>query len=57
MAEPGFDRLDRGVDLILLVDVELKRKAVLVMAGDDVVDLRLVARRRDDAVAALEQDE
>jgi hypothetical protein len=56
-AEAGLDRLDRRVDLIVLVDVECERKAVLVVAGDDVVDLRLVARRHDDAVAALKQDD
>ena len=52
-AEAGLGRLDRGVDLILLVDVEGERKAVLVVAGDNAVDLRFVARRHDDTVAAL----
>ena len=49
-------RLDRGVDLVLLVDVERQRQAGLVVARDNVLDLRLVARGHDDAVAALEQD-
>ena len=56
-AEASLGRLDRGVDLLLLVDVEREREAVLVVARDNVVDLRLVARRHDDAIAALEQDD
>jgi antitoxin VapB len=56
-AEPSFGRLDRGLDLILFVDVELKREAGLVMARDNVFDLGLVARRHDDAVAALKEDD
>ena len=56
-AEPSFGRLDRSVDLILLVDVERKRKAVLGVARDNVVDLGLVARRHDDTVAALEEND
>ena len=53
----GLGRLDRGVDLLLLVDVERKREAVLVMARDNVVDLGLVARGHDDAVAALKEND
>ncbi len=53
----GLGRLDRRGNLILFVDVELKRKAVLVVAGDNIVDLRLVARRHDDTVAALKEND
>ena len=56
-AEASLGRFDRGVDLTLLVDVERERKAILWVAGDNVLDFGLVARRGDDAVAALEKDE
>jgi antitoxin VapB len=56
-AEAGLGRLDRCVDLILLVNIERERKAILIMTGDNVFDLRLVARRHDDTTATLEQDD
>jgi antitoxin VapB len=56
-AKPRFGRLDRGLDLILLVDVERERKAILIMTGDNVFDLGLIARGHDDAVAALKEDD
>jgi hypothetical protein len=36
-------RLDRRVDLLLLVDIKRERKTVLAVARDDIVDLRFVA--------------
>ena len=56
-AEASLGRFDRGVDLTLLVDVERERKAIPWVAGDNVLDFGLVARRGDDAVAALEEDD
>ena len=56
-AEASLGGFDRGVDLILLVDVESEHEAVLLVPGDNVGDLRLVARRGDDAIAALEKDD
>ena len=49
-------RLDRRRNFGRLVDVELQRQRVGVMAGDEVGDLGRIARGGGDAVAAPDQD-
>ncbi len=54
--EASLGGLDGRFDLCLLLDVEIESQRLVGVVADEIVDLRFVARRHHDAIAARQQD-